>query len=57
MLAQPDVVAVIVLPGKVEVLVKDTEPPVGIEAGAGVVVVVGITHPAWLPCAAQLTPA
>jgi hypothetical protein len=40
----------------VEVLVRDTEPPVGIEAGGGVVVVVGITHPAWLPCAEQLTP-
>jgi hypothetical protein len=49
-------VAVIVLPGMVEVLVRDTEPPVGIEAGGGVVVVVGITHPAWLPCAEQLTP-
>ena len=44
-------VAVIVLPGVV-LPVKDTEPPVGIEAGAGVVVVVVvavITHPAWLP--------
>ena len=51
----PEVVAVIVLP--ITVLpVKDTEPPVGIEAGGEVVVVVGITQPAWLPCAEQLTP-
>ncbi len=53
LLAQPDVVAVIVLPGVVSP-VKDTDPPVGIET---VGVVVGTTQPSWLPCAAQLTPA